>query len=106
MLGATRCSTRGLANDDARLDHVERIKDSVAARRDALLELELMLGIESPADLQPQRLAVQVKQPARSIQANGVGCGQRAADPDRLVRAAGRGRRTRPATLRQDRGET
>jgi len=26
-----------------------------------LLELELMLGIDSPSDLQPQRLAVQVK---------------------------------------------
>ncbi len=37
------------------------IEDSAAARRDALLELELMLGMESPADLQPQRLAVQVK---------------------------------------------
>ena len=27
-----------------------------------MLEAELMLGIDSPADLQPQRLAVQVKQ--------------------------------------------
>ncbi len=62
MLGRRDAALRGLADDDARLDHVERIEDCVAARRDALLELELMLGIESPADLQPQRLAVQVKQ--------------------------------------------
>jgi exonuclease SbcC len=61
MLGRRDAALRGLADDDARFDHVERIEDCVAARRDALLELELMLGIESPADLQPQRLAVQVK---------------------------------------------
>lgn len=49
------------ADEDARLDHIDRIRDSSAERRDALLELELMLGMDSPADLQPQRLAVQVK---------------------------------------------
>ena len=48
-------------DEDARYDHAERVKESVAVRRDALLELELTLGMESPRDLQPQRLAVQVK---------------------------------------------
>jgi hypothetical protein len=45
----------------AREDHADDIRKSAAARRDALLELELMLGMESPADLQKERLAVQVK---------------------------------------------
>jgi hypothetical protein len=55
-------AVRALEDSDARFDHAEQIEDSAAARRDALLEAELMLGIDSPADLQPQRLAVQVKQ--------------------------------------------
>lgn len=50
------------ASSDARFDHADRVRDCVSERRDALLELELILGIESPADLQPHRLAVQVKQ--------------------------------------------
>ena len=45
----------------AREDRADDIKRSAATRRDALLELELMLGMESPADLQKERLAVQVK---------------------------------------------
>ena len=53
---------RALSDEDARFDHVDRIEDCAGERRDALLELELMLGIESPADLQKERLAVQVKQ--------------------------------------------
>jgi hypothetical protein len=35
---------------------------SAAARRDALLELELMLGLPSPPELQKERLAVQVRE--------------------------------------------
>ena len=50
------------ADEYAREDHAALIEKSTAARRDALLELELTLSLESPADLQPQRLAVQVKQ--------------------------------------------
>ena len=46
----------------AREDHADRIRDGANARRDTLLELELMLGIESPADLQAERLAVQVRE--------------------------------------------
>jgi hypothetical protein len=51
-----------LADADARYDHAGKIEHSAAARRDALLELELTLGLETPPDLQAQRLAVQVKQ--------------------------------------------
>ena len=61
MLGRRDAALGALADADAREDYVEKLNDCVAARRDALLELELLLGIESPADLKPQRLAVQVK---------------------------------------------
>ena len=51
-----------LADVDERYDYGERIKKAAADRSDALMELELMLGIPTPPDLQQQRLAVQVKQ--------------------------------------------
>jgi len=51
-----------MTGEDAHFEYLERLADSAVIRRDALLELELMLHIESPPDLQPQRLAVQVKQ--------------------------------------------
>jgi hypothetical protein len=51
-----------LQEEYVREDHLALIEKAGAARRDALLELELLLGLDSPADLQPQRLAVQVKQ--------------------------------------------
>ncbi|MGZ9032027.1 MAG: DUF349 domain-containing protein [Burkholderiaceae bacterium] len=53
---------QALTDEDARYDLVERIAKCAAERRDALLELELMLSIPSPPDLQAQRLAVQVKE--------------------------------------------
>ncbi|MCK6430309.1 MAG: DUF349 domain-containing protein [Burkholderiaceae bacterium] len=51
-----------LQEEYVREDHLALIEKAAPARRDALLELELLLGLDSPADLQPQRLAVQVKQ--------------------------------------------
>ena len=48
-------------NDEARYDQLDRIDDGVASRRDALLELELALGLPSPGDLAKERLAVQVR---------------------------------------------
>jgi hypothetical protein len=62
MLERRDAALGALQDADARFDHVAEIEDSAAVRRDALLEIELMLGLESPAELQPQRLAVQVKQ--------------------------------------------
>ncbi len=50
------------ADEDSRYDQLDRIDGGVAPRRDALLELELALGISSPADLAKERLAVQVRQ--------------------------------------------
>jgi hypothetical protein len=52
---------QAMADAYDREDHLAKIQESAPTRRDALLELELMLGIDSPSDLQPQRLAVQVK---------------------------------------------
>jgi exonuclease SbcC len=43
-------------------DHPARIEQGAAARREALLDLELLLGIDSPAELQQQRRALQMKQ--------------------------------------------
>lgn len=48
-------------DEDARYDHLDRIDAAADARRDALLELELLLHLDTPADLQAQRMAVQVK---------------------------------------------
>jgi hypothetical protein len=49
------------ADEDARYDQLDRIDGGAAVRRDALLELELALGIPSPAELTKERLAVQVR---------------------------------------------
>jgi hypothetical protein len=51
-----------LGDVDARYYYGERIKETAADRSDTLMELELMLGVPTPPDLQQQRLAVQVKQ--------------------------------------------
>jgi hypothetical protein len=42
--------------------YLARMEQGTALRREGLLELELMLGLESPPEIQPQRLALQVKQ--------------------------------------------
>jgi DNA repair protein SbcC/Rad50 len=42
--------------------HASRIEAGTGLRREILLELEVALGLESPAELQAQRLALQVKQ--------------------------------------------
>jgi len=52
---------KALTDEDARADLLEQMEEGAAARRDALLELELLLGLDSPPDLQPQRIALQVK---------------------------------------------
>ena len=43
-------------------DYLARIERGVESRRERLLELELLLGLESPAEFQAQRLALQLKQ--------------------------------------------
>jgi len=62
MLARRDAAQQALADEEARYDLIDVIEDNRATRRDALLEIELTLGIPSPPDLQKERLAVQVKQ--------------------------------------------
>jgi hypothetical protein len=49
------------ADSDERYDLLDQIDAAAPQRRDALLELELTLNLDSPRDLQKERLQVQVK---------------------------------------------
>ena len=62
QLAARRDAALGAWGDqEARDSYLEQIEEQTEARREALLELELLLGLETPADLRAQRLALQVK---------------------------------------------
>ena len=43
-------------------DYRKRVEHGIETRREKLLELELALGLDSPAEFQKLRLALQVKQ--------------------------------------------
>ncbi|MCM2328540.1 MAG: DUF349 domain-containing protein [Lysobacter sp.] len=61
-LVARRDAALAALADPASTDaHRSRIERGTGARREGLLELEMALGIESPAEMQQQRLAMQVK---------------------------------------------
>jgi hypothetical protein len=62
MLARRDAALRALSEEAAATAHASRIEHGVEARRETLLELEISLGLESPAELQAQRLALQVKQ--------------------------------------------
>lgn len=62
--------------------HRARIEAGAAARSEALLELEMALGIESPAELQQQRLQLQVKLLKERF---GGGAAQATGTGDRLI---------------------
>ena len=51
-----------LSEAAAAAKYLARMEQGAGARREGLLELELLLGLESPPEFQPQRLALQVKQ--------------------------------------------
>jgi hypothetical protein len=53
---------RALSDQAAATAYASRIESGIESRREILLELEIALGLESPAELQAQRLALQVKQ--------------------------------------------
>lgn len=53
---------KALAEPAGAAAYIARIERGSSARAEGLLELELLLGLETPADLQQQRLALQVKQ--------------------------------------------
>jgi hypothetical protein len=61
MLARRDAALVALSDAAAAGKYLARIEQGAAARREGLLELELLLGMESPPEVQPQRLALQVK---------------------------------------------
>ena len=61
MLARRDAALSALADSAAAGPYRPRIEKGAEKRRESLLELEMALGLESPADLQPKRLALQVK---------------------------------------------
>ena len=62
MLARRDAALLALADAEAAGKYLARMEQGAASRRQALLELELSLGLESPPELQQQRLALQVRQ--------------------------------------------
>ncbi|MGZ8203656.1 MAG: DUF349 domain-containing protein, partial [Burkholderiales bacterium] len=62
MIGRRDAALRALGDEAAAAAHVMRIERGTESRREMLLELELLLGLECPVELQAQRRALQVKQ--------------------------------------------
>jgi len=67
-----------LADEEAGEDYLERIENERDARGETLIELELLLGLETPAELRAQRLAVQVKQLRQRFKSAPAGAGDAA----------------------------
>jgi hypothetical protein len=61
MLARRDAALAALADAGAAGKYAARLEHGAAARREGLLELELLLGMDSPAECQQQRLALQVK---------------------------------------------
>ncbi len=95
---------RALSDAGAAAEHAARIEKGKASRHEWLLELEMALKLDTPADLQAYRLALQVKQLKERFSSASSGGARTPADLLLvLVRAAGRGGRARPAALRAHR---
>ena len=62
MLARRDAALHAVDGADATGEYLARIERGADARRERLLELELLLGLDSPAGFQAQRLALQVKQ--------------------------------------------
>jgi DNA repair protein SbcC/Rad50 len=62
MLARRDAALAALSDAGASGKYLERMEQGAGSRRDGLLELELLLGLESPPEFQPQRLALQVRQ--------------------------------------------
>jgi hypothetical protein len=72
-----------LADANAAAAHRARIASAAAARAETLLELEMLLGQNSPPEFQSQRLALQVKQLRDRFQSAATAGGKSA--PERLL---------------------
>ena len=62
MAARRDAALHALSEPSAGAAYRARIEQGMAARGERLLELELALGLDSPPECQPQRLALQVKQ--------------------------------------------
>lgn len=61
MTARRDAALRALSDPAASDDYVYQIEDGVESRRERLADLEMMLGLDTPAEFQAQRLALQVK---------------------------------------------
>ncbi|MCC6534481.1 MAG: DUF349 domain-containing protein [Burkholderiales bacterium] len=62
-IGARReAALQALADVTAQAAYRTRMQDAFERRREAVLELEVLLGLDSPPELQAERLALQVRQ--------------------------------------------
>ena len=61
MLARRDSALRALADESAAAAYLTRIERGTESRREMLFEVETLLGLECPPDLQAQRLALQVK---------------------------------------------
>jgi hypothetical protein len=75
MLARRDAALRALADADAdaAVAHASRVEQGNQVRAEMLLELEIALGLDSPAELQAQRLALQVKQLRQRFQSAASG---------------------------------
>ena len=62
MLARRDGALRALSDPAAATIYAPRVERGIESRREILLELEIALGLESPAELQARRLALQVQQ--------------------------------------------
>jgi hypothetical protein len=62
MIGRRDAALRALGDKAAAVAHVMRIESCAESRREMLLEVELLLGLECPPELQGQRRVLQLKQ--------------------------------------------
>jgi hypothetical protein len=66
---------RALADEAAGSVHRARINDGAAARRAAIVELEMLAELDSPAEFQPRRLALQVQKLKARFSGGGADAG-------------------------------
>jgi hypothetical protein len=62
MIGRRDAALRAFGDKAAAAAHVMRIESCAESRREMLMEVELLLGLECPPELQAQRRALQLKQ--------------------------------------------
>lgn len=82
LLGRRAAALHALADEGAAATHRIRIDQGAQSRREMLLALEMLLGLESPPELKAERLALQIKQLRDRFQGAASGPGSAG---DRLV---------------------